>query len=76
MGFTADGLPLIGRYAPGPLLAAGFNGGGFSWAPITRQVVADLVCGRESGFDLGPFAPNRLARGETTWNYPFTAGVS
>ena len=33
MGFTADGLPLIGRYepAPGLTVAAGFNGGGFSW---------------------------------------------
>jgi sarcosine oxidase, subunit beta len=78
MGFTADGLPLIGRYdsRPGLTLAAGFNGGGFSWAAITGQVVADLVNGRDPGFDLAVVDPNRFERGGANWTNPFTAGES
>lgn len=76
MGFTADGLPLIGRFdpLPGLTLAAGFNGGGFSWAAIVGKVVADLLDGRDPGFDLTPFRPDRFASGGTAWSNPFTAG--
>jgi sarcosine oxidase subunit beta len=73
MGFTADGLPLIGR-APGLTVAAGFNGGGFSWAAVVGRVVADLLGGRDPGFDLAPFDPGRFASGGTAWRNPFTAG--
>jgi sarcosine oxidase subunit beta len=78
MGFTADGLPLIGRYepAPGLTVAAGFNGGGFSWGAILGQVVARLVRGEEPGFDLQPFRPARFHDGDVTWANPFTAGES
>ncbi len=76
MGFTADGLPLIGKYEskPGLTIAAGFNGGGFSWAAITGQVVADLVNGCDPGFDLVAVGPNRFARDGASWSNPFTAG--
>lgn len=77
MGFTADGLPLIGRYAPAPGLtvAAGFNGGGFSWGAAVGRIVADLLAGRETGYDLEPFRPDRFhGAGELGWNNPFTAG--
>jgi sarcosine oxidase subunit beta len=74
MGFTADGLPLIGPYSLGLTLAAGFNGGGFSWAAITGQVVADLVCRNDPGFDLAPFDPGRFASYGANWSNPFTAG--
>ena len=76
MGFTADGLPLIGAFpgTPGLTVAAGFNGGGFSWAAIVGQVVADLVSGRDPGFDLAPFDPGRFSAGRTAWTNPFTAG--
>ena len=78
MGFTADGLPLIGRYGParGLTLAAGLNGGGFSWAAIVGRVVADLLCGRDPGFDLDPFRPDRFVGQEqgAAWRNPFTAG--
>ena len=77
LGFTADGLPLIGRYppAPGLTLAAGFNGGGFSWGAVVGRVVADLLAGRDPGFDLEPFRPDRF-HGATgpAWANPFTAG--
>ena len=76
MGFTADGFPLIGRYGPlpGVTLAAGFNGGGFSWAAATGQAVAELLCGRDPGLDLAPFDPARFAAGSVGWANPFTAG--
>ncbi len=76
MGFTADGLPLIGRYPtrPGLTLAAGFNGNGFSWAAITGQIVADLLTGRPAAFDLTPFDPGRFATHGTAWQNPFTVG--
>ncbi len=76
MGFTADGLPLIGRYdpAPGLTIAAGFNGGGFSWGAIVGKVIARLLTGEEVGFDLQPFRPGRFHDGDVTWQNPFTAG--
>jgi glycine/D-amino acid oxidase-like deaminating enzyme len=55
-------------------VAAGFNGGGFSWAAIVGQVIADLLDGRDPGFDLAPFAPGRFALRGTAWANPFTAG--
>jgi glycine/D-amino acid oxidase-like deaminating enzyme len=76
MGFTADGVPLIGQMdgAPGLIVAAGFNGGGFSWGPIVGQVIASLLTGKRIAFDLTPFRPSRFAESGTTWNNPFTAG--
>lgn len=76
MGFTADGLPLIGRYdaIPGLTLAAGFNGGGFSWGPIVGVIIARILTDQPSGFDLTPFNPTRFHGGATSWNNPYTAG--
>ena len=76
MGFTADGLPLIGRYdpAPGLTVAAGFNGGGFSWGAIVGQVIARILSGESTGFDLDPFRPTRFHDGAVSWENPFTAG--
>jgi sarcosine oxidase subunit beta len=76
MGFTADGLPLIGKMpgTTGLSVAAGFNGGGFSWAAIVGRVMADLLTERAPGFDLAPFDPGRFARGGTDWRNPFTVG--
>jgi sarcosine oxidase subunit beta len=76
MGFTADGLPLIGPYdgARGIWVSAGYNGGGFSFTQAAGKAVAQLVCGESSEFDLEPFDPNRFARGTVGWHNPFTAG--
>jgi sarcosine oxidase subunit beta len=76
MGFTADGLPLIGRMRdmPGLTLAAGFNGGGFSWGAILGKVIAAELAGKHHGFDLAPFRPDRFAECGTAWTNPFTAG--
>jgi len=81
MGFTADGLPLVGRapWAPGLTLAAGFNGGGFSWGSVAGAVIPDLLTERERpvgapGYDLRPFRPDRFAEDGTDWANPFIAG--
>lgn len=76
MGFTADGLPMIGSYGDnkGLFVAAGFNGGGFSFAPATGKAMAQLVANGRSTLDLEPFDPNRFASGEASWDNPFTAG--
>src|SRR5215207_7885190 len=76
MGFTADGLPLIGRYepAPGLTIAAGFNGGGFSWGVIVGKVISSLLSGQEPEFDIEQFRPARFHDGDVAWANPFTAG--
>jgi sarcosine oxidase subunit beta len=76
MGFTADGLPLIGPYdaARRLFVSAGYNGGGFSWAVAAGQAVSQLIVDGASTFDLEPFDPNRFARGGVAWDNPFTAG--
>ena len=76
MGFTADGLPLLGRYqpAPGLTIAAGFNGGGFSWGVVVGTVITRLLSGQESEFDIAPFRPARFLDGGVAWANPFTAG--
>jgi sarcosine oxidase, subunit beta len=76
MGFTADGLPLIGRYepAPGLTIAAGFNGGGFSWGAIVGKVITSLLSGQVPEFDITPFRPARFHEGDVAWANPFTAG--
>jgi glycine/D-amino acid oxidase-like deaminating enzyme len=76
MGFTADGLPLIGRYPELQHLtvAAGFNGTGFSWALAVGDIVAGLLDGETPDIDLAPFDPGRFAGVDVSWNNPFTAG--
>ena len=76
MGFTADGLPMIGSYGDtkGLFVAAGFNGGGFSYAVATGKAMAQLVANGRSTLDLEPFDPNRFASGTASWDNPFTAG--
>jgi sarcosine oxidase, subunit beta len=76
MGFTADGLPLIGTYreSEGLFVAAGFNGAGFSYGPATGKAMAQLICNGRSTLDLEPFDPNRFASGATSWENPYTAG--
>ena len=58
---TPDALPVIdGGCGPGGLvIATGMSGHGFGLGPIVGNVVADIVDGAETGFDLRPF---RVAR--------------
>jgi sarcosine oxidase subunit beta len=76
MGFTADGVPLIGRHRELQHLtvAAGFNGTGFSWALAVGDIVAGLLTGETPDVDLSPFDPGRFDGVDVSWNNPFTAG--
>ena len=76
MGFTADGLPLIGPHeaAEGLHLIAGFNGGGFSFAVAAGEALAQIIVGEATPLDLQPFDPNRFSGSGVSWNNPFTAG--
>jgi len=58
---TPDRLPYIGR-APvdGLLLATGHFRNGILLAPITAEIVADLLAGQPSLVDLTPFDPMRV----------------
>lgn len=76
MGFTADGLPLIGRHPELQHLTvvAGFNGNGFSWALAVGDIVAGMLTGEKPEVDLTPFDPGRFTAEGVEWNNPFTAG--
>ncbi|GAA1794390.1 FAD-binding oxidoreductase [Leucobacter iarius] len=63
---TADGMPLLGIVPgrPETIVAAGHNMHGLSLGPVTGEVVADLVAGREptadgAPLDLAPFTVRR-----------------
>ena len=61
---TPDGLPVVGspRGFPGLLLATGHAMKGVSLAPVTAQLVGELVAGEAPSHDLRPFDPDRFRR--------------
>jgi sarcosine oxidase, subunit beta len=65
LDLTPDALPVL-DHAPsidGLVAAMGFSGHGFGIGPVTGEIMANLVQGRASGFDLEPF---RFARFDST----------
>ncbi|MBF0310837.1 MAG: glycine oxidase ThiO [Magnetococcales bacterium] len=55
---TLDNLPLLGAGPlPGLFFAAGHFRNGILLTPVTGQVIADLVQGRQPAWDIRPFAP-------------------
>jgi glycine oxidase len=59
---TPDGMPLIGRVAPwhGVTLAAGHFRNGILLAPITGELVADLLARRRPRLPIEAFDPGRF----------------
>ena len=58
---SADGLPYLGRaQIPNLTIATGHSMMGISLAPITGQIISDIVAGRKPGFDLAPMKPDRF----------------
>lgn len=76
MGFTGDGLPLIGRHPELRHLTvvAGFNGNGFSWALAVGDIIAGMLSGESIDIDLTSFDPGRFTADGFVWDNPFTAG--
>jgi glycine/D-amino acid oxidase-like deaminating enzyme len=62
---TPDALPVIdgGGGPSGLVIAAGMSGHGFGLAPIVGAIVADIVAGVETDFDLRPFRLTRFHDG-------------
>jgi len=60
---TPDAMPIIGPASgrDGLYTIAGFSGHGFQHSPAAGRVLADLIAGRDPGFDLTPFALGRFA---------------
>jgi len=57
---TPDRLPYLGRASmEGLIVATGHFRNGILLAPITAELVADLVAGRAPSIDLAPFDPQR-----------------
>lgn len=57
---TPDALPVMDKACDGLIVAAGFSGHGFGIGPVSGEIVADLVLGRASSFDLSPFRIGRF----------------
>ncbi|RKR91254.1 glycine/D-amino acid oxidase-like deaminating enzyme [Micromonospora pisi] len=64
--FSPDHLPVIGAdpRAPGLVHAHGHEGAGIGLAPITGELVAQLVLGEHPELDLRPFSPVRFMTDE------------
>jgi gamma-glutamylputrescine oxidase len=45
MGFTPDGLPLVGKLRPGLSISAGFNGHGMAFAHLCARMLVDHLLG-------------------------------
>jgi glycine oxidase len=59
---TPDDLPILGKTrVPGYFVAAGHFRNGILLAPVTATIMATLVRGLESPFDVAPFSPERFA---------------
>jgi len=59
---TPDALPILGETeTPGYFVATGHFRDGILLAPITAQIMANVITGCEPGYDLTAFAPHRFA---------------
>jgi glycine oxidase len=58
---TPDDLPILGPTSiPGTFIATGHFRNGILLAPVTAQIMADLVQGRPSPLDIRAFSPDRF----------------
>ena len=57
-----DGLPVLGRAAPGLLYACGHLRNGIVLTPITAAIVGALLRGEKVETDLAPYDPRRFAK--------------
>ncbi len=60
---TPDALPILGPTpTPGYYVATGHFRAGILLAPVTAQVMADLIEGNNPAYDLSPFSPGRFSQ--------------
>jgi sarcosine oxidase len=60
---TPDGHFVVGRHPRHPqvVVACGFSGHGFKFAPVIGEIVADLVIDGTTTHPVGLFDPGRFA---------------
>jgi glycine oxidase len=59
---TPDDLPILGPTAtPGVFIASGHFRNGILLAPVTAQIMADVVIGKRPGLNISAFSPSRFA---------------
>jgi len=59
---TPDALPILGATAtPGYYVATGHFRDGILLAPITAEIMADVITGTGCPYDLTPFSPARFS---------------
>ena len=60
--YTPDGLPILGRVAgvEGFVMAAGHEGDGIALAPITGELIADLIANNRTAFPLDAYNLERF----------------
>jgi glycine oxidase len=59
---TPDDLPLLGETeTQGVFIASGHFRNGILLAPVTAQIVADLIAGKPASMDISAFSPQRFA---------------
>jgi glycine oxidase len=59
---TPDALPILGATSiPGYYVAAGHFRDGILLAPITAQIMTDVINDTQPGLELAPFSPRRFA---------------
>ncbi len=65
---TPDAMPIIGSVeeVTGLFLINGFSGHGFQHSPAAGRILADVIAGRDSGFDLSPFDFRRFKHPDLT----------
>ncbi|MCL2178154.1 MAG: glycine oxidase ThiO [Proteobacteria bacterium] len=57
---TTDDFPILSKTPQGLILATGHFRNGIALAPITAQLVAELVCGKTPSFDITPLCHIRF----------------
>ena len=64
---TPDHNPIIGPAAEraGFYTVAGFSGHGFQHSPAAGRIIADMICGRDPGLDVSPFAHDRFTASQS-----------
>jgi glycine/D-amino acid oxidase-like deaminating enzyme len=72
MGFTPDGLPLIGplpELAAGVYIAAGFSGYGWCFAAVVGDVIAADLTGVRYDLPLDVVRPQRFLGADQSWRH-------
>lgn len=70
--YTPDGLPYLGRMegVENLYIAAGHEGDGIALAPVTGQLLAELVISGQTSIPLAEFAPDRFLQGKRQGGQP------